>query len=645
MSDAGKGKHVSRSFITVLIAVACAVVVIFNFILFLPWIRTETEISDYGSTIKELVIAPGESYSFSVRERRDAFDKLCFIVNEQSCSGIYVTLSSEDDSRKFYEGEAEVFNSRDDIRGEFKTAVIKGLFDRGSYKLSIKNTSDTENLIVNLGEKDTLVFSTLKSSDEGYYVLFPVAVILLVYAVMITAWLKNSEFKAGSFFLLSAIPLAAAYMIIFPQNCFNDAYTHYLAVYRLSNVFLGRGGDSEWLARTGDANFFLLFWRPGINPGLREYTLMKDNLSLMNADASFADFVIHEDKMKFYSFLSYLPHVIGLVAARLIGFGPLVSAYVSRIFMMAFYVFFCHRAINRIPKAKFLLAMLSLTPVTLSMSSAFSYDGMVYISSINFLAGVFAASEELKAGKKIRCFVECSIWAFILGGVKGGGYIMLILLAFIIIRKGDRRSYVRTSVIVGSSILSILIFDVIVPALTKISLFQLGGTEEGYLTSSFAVTNPLEYFFMAVNGYLKNADAIFMSLFGGMLSWDEFVIPSILIAALAFVFGLFFMADGSADILDKRGARLAVLTVIISLVVTPAMLLSWTGIGSRYIVGVQGRYFIPVLPLVYLLICRMFKKVKLEGDNEVMVKKCSIACIAVLNCLFICFLLGTYLTR
>ena len=285
------------------------------------------------------------------------------IINEQTAFGVYVILSSEDGSRTFYEGEAEIEDARDEIRGEFRTAVIKGLFDRGSYKLSIRNTSDEENLIIKLGNNDKPVFSTLRSS-------------------MIIAWLKNSNFNAGSFFLLSVIPLAAAYLIIFPQNCFPDSYTHYLAVYRLSNVFLGRGGANEWLARTEDANFFLLFWRPGNNPGLREYTLMKDNLRLMNADASFTDFVIHEDKMKFYSFLSYLPHVIGLVIARAIGFGPLVSAYVSRLFMMAFYIFFCYRAINRIPKAKFLLAMLSLTPLTLSMSSAFSYDGMVYISSM-----------------------------------------------------------------------------------------------------------------------------------------------------------------------------------------------------------------------------------------------------------------------
>ncbi len=645
MIDVGKGKLVSGSFITALIAVVCAIVAIINFILFLPWIKTETEITEYGSSKSELSIAPGKSYSFTFSERRDSFDRLSFIINEQTAFGVYVILSSEDGSRTFYEGEAEIEDARDEIRGEFRTAVIKGLFDRGSYKLSIRNTSDEENLIIKLGNNDKPVFSTLRSSNAGYYVLFPVAVILLVYAVMIIAWLKNSNFNAGSFFLLSVIPLAAAYLIIFPQNCFPDSYTHYLAVYRLSNVFLGRGGANEWLARTEDANFFLLFWRPGNNPGLREYTLMKDNLRLMNADASFTDFVIHEDKMKFYSFLSYLPHVIGLVIARAIGFGPLVSAYVSRLFMMAFYIFFCYRAINRIPKAKFLLAMLSLTPLTLSMSSAFSYDGMVYISSMNFLAGVFAASEELKEGKKIRHFVECSLWAFVLGGVKGGGYIILIILAFIIIRKGERRSYFRTAVIVGSSLLSVLIFDVVIPAVTKVSLFQLGGIEEGFLSSSFAVTKPLEYFFMAVNGYLKNADMIFMSLFGGALSWDELVIPSILVTALAVVFGMFIMADGSADILDRRGAGLSALTVIISLVVTPAMLLSWTGIGSRYIVGVQGRYFLPVLPLMYLLICRLLKNVRIDAGKDVRIKKCSVVCITVLNCLFVCFLLGTYLTR
>ena len=148
MIDVGKGKLVSGSFITALIAVVCAIVAIINFILFLPWIKTETEITEYGSSKSELSIAPGKSYSFTFSERRDSFDRLSFIINEQTAFGVYVILSSEDGSRTFYEGEAEIEDARDEIRGEFRTAVIKGLFDRGSYKLSIRNTSDEENLII-----------------------------------------------------------------------------------------------------------------------------------------------------------------------------------------------------------------------------------------------------------------------------------------------------------------------------------------------------------------------------------------------------------------------------------------------------------------------------------------------------------------
>lgn len=48
----------------------------------------------------------------------------------------------------------------------------------------------------------------------------------------------------------------------------------------------------------------------------------------------------------------------------------------------------------------------------------------------------------------------------------------------------------------------------------------------------------------------------------------------------------------------------------------PMMLLSYTDVGSATIEGVQGRYYLPVLPLVMLLITNRKPDGKLKFDDD-----------------------------
>ena len=60
---------------------------------------------------------------------------------------------------------------------------------------------------------------------------------------------------------------------------------------------------------------------------------------------------------------------------------------------------------------------------------------------------------------------------------------------------------------------------------------------------------------------------------------------------------------------DKIGALLIVLSAVGGSIL--GMALSWTPVGSEYIMGVQGRYFLPMLPL-FLVILR---------NNRIVVRK------------------------
>ena len=478
--------------------------------------------------------------------------------------------------------------------------------------------------------------------------------ILAVYLAVFAIWMKKTkEPDAAEFFLITAIPLSAVFLILFPHNCFVDSRTHYIAIYRLSNLLMGKG---EWLARSDDVKFMNEFWPEVARPDTKGYQALITASSWFMKDDTLVDIVLHEDKMKFYSIVSYLPEVLGFTLARLLKFGSVPSMYISRVFLNVFYIFACFKAIRIMPSGKFAIAFTALLPETLHIAGAFSYDGMAVSCALCFAACCFSLSSSIKnnraeAGKKAPVFtwevIRCMIWAFMLGSVKGGGYYFLLLpLAFLPASRKDPRSVIRPVVIILSGLLSVLIFNVI--AIYGISLFQLDGGE-GMLSTKFAFTNPLSFLVMAAYEYVWNMEVLFMGVTGGMLSWGDFVIPDVLVAALVVIMLAYLVFEKDDFRFTRRKKIFIVLSVVLAVIITPAMLLSHTAADSRNIIGMQGRYFTPFVPLIMILIT----KYKIHGkalsvtDERVQLKirRRLLTSVAVMLCVFVYLMLNTYLKR
>ena len=479
--------------------------------------------------------------------------------------------------------------------------------------------------------------------------------ILAVYLAVFAIWMqKTAEPDAAEFFLITAIPLSAIFIILFPHNCFVDSRTHFIAIYRLSNLLMGKG---EWLCRADDLKFMNEYWPEVARPDTKGYQALITASSWFIKDDSLVDIVLHEDKMKFYSIVSYLPEVIGFTLARLLKLGTVPSMYMSRIFLNVFCIFACFKAIRIMPTGKFAIAFTALLPETLHLAGAFSYDGMAVSCALCFTACCFSVSSTLKQNKKTETgkkspvftweIVRCMIWGFLLGSVKGGGYFFLLSpLAFLAASRKEPKSFVRPVSIIASGLLSVLIFNVI--ATYGISLFQLDGGE-GMLSTSFAFTNPLSFLVMAAYEYVWNMEVLFMGVTGGMLSWGDFVIADVLVAALVIIMLAFLVFEKDDFRFTRRKKWLVALSVVLALIVTPAMLLSHTTVDSRNIIGMQGRYFTPFVPLIMILITKYKIHVKVHAVTEervqVKIRRRLLTAVSVMFCVFVYLMLNVYLKR
>lgn len=520
-------------------------------------------------------------------------------------------------------------------------------FDIGQYSVNISNMGENISIWIKLqGETKYLNIEAVKGSNLGVYIaVFVIGVCVVLYALI--AWLYSKyDLEIHKVFILIAVPLSLIYLILFPPWTIPDATAHYMATYRISNRLLGYDKTEEWLGRAEDRDTFNKIWNMTsgeANPNMQSYVDEVYNFAVCASDTRRADMPIHADHMKYYSVINYWPQVLGLTIGRVLGLSSILCIYLARLFITAFYIWACYHAIKITPVGKSIFFLIPLLPTSLMVSGSFSYDAMVLITTLNFVANIFALSKDYNSKWRL---IETIVWIFLVGAVKGGGYLLMLPMVLVLLGIPEKKKKLQAILSVSlSGLFSVVLFDKILQI--GQTFFQLGyeGTEK--MTASFAYKHPFGYFKMLTATYLNDLNELSLSMVGTRLGWLELVVPSLLVLMMAAAICIYALVEKDDISLNKRGRCLCILTVCLTLVFTPMMLLSWTNKGSTTIAGLQGRYYLPILILLLLPATKgsVFYGCLVDEQKQLAVKKKSILLFVALSMIVIYYLLRTYLVR
>ncbi|MBP5775895.1 MAG: DUF2142 domain-containing protein [Clostridiales bacterium] len=580
-----------------ILAAAFAAVI---FICLVPKIPKQVIVKGFGD-YKTVTANPGARISYPFTYNRTYFDSIVFFVMEGNAQDLSVTVSDEG---KEYLKNVLITEEMCSAEGKSVRVTLNrpegSRFKAGNYTVSLFNNSSSSPVKIVLGTDDTLVVRLLADNTTGLYILAIVCVLLVIFLISVVYIGLNDGLTpfipVEKLFLAAAIPICAAFILLIPPWSTNDSESHYLACYRLSNLFLGQFGGRQWLGRADDVSFFKDIWWGSTLPSTGSYEVIKNNLQLFANNKNLVEMTARSEKMNYYSAFCYLPQTAALVIGRLIGFGPMVNCYLAKILTSVFYITLCYRAIKKAPFAKEIIAFCAILPSSLSMGSAFSYDPMVMISSMNFIASVLYLKNDPEERK---AYTSVCIWSFMLGEVKGGGYLLLLPLILIVLSKENGLKPTKLAMPFLSGILSVCIFDLFLPDRT---LFQFGSKGNGYMTASFAVENPGAYLIMAVKAYGRFMKDLLSDLFGSKICWGENTLPFFFTIVMIVLLIIIAASDDGLPQLRSFDVAIIFAVILISLLTTPAMLLSWTPEGSDVILGIQGHYFLPILPLIAILL-------------------------------------------
>ena len=144
------------------------------------------------------------------------------------------------------------------------------------------------------------------------------------------------------------------------------------------------------------------------------------------------------------------------------------------------------------------------------------------------------------------------------------------------------------------------------------------GTAENTYTISYILSDPVHLVGVLYNTLCRMSDAILQPLFGQRLGYWDISIPHYI--AFGFVFVLLFsvIIREQEKLYIKSWQKVLMFFLCVGIIggITLSMMLDFTDVSDTVVRGIQGRYFIPFLPLVFFLLRndRIVARIRLDGQ-------------------------------
>lgn len=395
------------------------------------------------------------------------------------------------------------------------------------------------------------------------------------------------EKKAG----IAAVLLGILFMFAMNPKAPPDEPLHYNQAYGVSNYLLFRPDKAEGDARDYDLDN----WEEHINSAEGYTQVVRRLFEKRSADDSKVYWVPGTTSYP----LMYLPQGIGIALGRLLRANTLVTFFLGRLMNLLFYAFCVYMAVKAVPRKKELFFGAGMVPMAIHQAASYSYDTFTNGMAILWIALVLRAIWEDRPLKR-----KDYISLVLVGGLMAPSKIVYIILAGLLVLVPKKRfANGKKALSIGGitlAMLGITLFFWLQSVLNE-SAFKKSGSDVytigAILQEPFHVLRML-FYSVEENMPEWTAEAVGY-VFSGYNLWVPIYIPILYMILLAVMTQRKESEPALGSRVDGRVTLLAIIGIgIVALEVVE--LLFWTPVGSTRVIGIQGRYFIPLIPPVLL---------------------------------------------
>ncbi len=331
--------------------------------------------------------------------------------------------------------------------------------------------------------------------------------------------------------------------------------------------------------------------------------------------------------------VAYLPQSIGINLGRLINGSVGSMVLVGRLFNLIAYILMVTIAILIARRGKWVYAVVALFPVSIQQAASLSADattiGTAFIT-IALIERLFMQKEKLNK-KQLALLIVLSI---VIGLSKPTNAILLAPLVLL-----PTRIFSKLKIKFGVVATLLLICFISICSwylsikhaygnLNSASAIGLEGVDP-IAQTKYLLQEPFSFFETLFRTYvfegfggIPTAEFYLTSMYG-VFSWLTYKLPLAFILMGYTLLLTAFLYVENKDLDSKRLKQLSVIQTgifLASLVsIALALYLVWTKVGSSQVSGIQGRYFIPIIPLLIPLFVLLSQKVRVTFSRpEVM---------------------------
>lgn len=417
------------------------------------------------------------------------------------------------------------------------------------------------------------------------------------------------------FFCIAGSFYGILMLIITPPFQVPDSFNHFYKAYQVStgeflphteNNRLG-GYVPKSIVQLANS-FSAIPWYPNSKTDF-DKIIEQFSLKLNEHDKIFVDF----PNTALYSPVSYIPQSIAIFVFRKLGFSPALIFYLTRLFVLIVWLSSFTFVIKIIPTHKWLFAFLGLLPMSIFINMSFSADVVTNILSFILIALILKVSSTAKQHSVKTFWVIFSI-VTLLASAKLV-YIPLALL-FLIIPSASffdkKQQIIQTTILlIGGFGIAFLWASLANSYYLPYKNYHLEFRDGITLMPCADASGQLDYIFsngfyiveVLISSMISSFEMYFKG-YVGTFGWLDTQLPLwLIITTYLFLISISFSEQEFAfnfSIYQQIILAMVILTVIILLLLTQH--LGWGCVGDRIIHTIQGRYFIPVFPLLFVMI-------------------------------------------
>ena len=323
-----------------------------------------------------------------------------------------------------------------------------------------------------------------------------------------------------------------------------------------------------------------------------------------------------------YSSWSYAPSAVGMKVASVLRLPLLWYVYLGRIFTLLVFIALAYAAIRVVPLGKWFLFTLALLPTSLTQAVTIGPDALVNGASWLLVAVVMAVfARNVPVGKK-------SLWAMLglallLCTTKQGYWLLagLPLLLPAAYFKDKKQAWLwRAGAGTVLFLASLLYLQFSAPIARLIPYNQRPGEHVNSTEQLEKIRQEPEAFARLLVSQVSSPkyDEVVVGVAGRLTNrLIELPRPLVITLYLTLLVAL-GQATGLAALRRYRHFFIA-LTIAVMLgtflIITLALYVSFTTVGNNFVEGVQGRYFLPIIPMLLFLRLAKTKKTLTNHKN------------------------------